>query len=146
MKLIDLYKPFIGTESKFLDKYSQETQDIAQNFWNGLSSSCIFFVVSLLFLSVFVCVYYFTAYNNIPGRHYKRSHWVGAYVVSVLLTFFVTVALGYMLNNTALNGSGYLIWYIAFGNLIYSVIIFGILSCIWFLWLPTNAYRLIGKN
>lgn len=146
MKLICLYKLFVGTESKFLDKYPPETQDIAQSFWNSLNSSCLFFVIFLLGVSILFCAFYFTAYNEMPGRHYKRVHWIGFYIGTLLVSFFGTAELGYLLNNTSLNGSASLIWDIAFGNLVYSFFIYGVLSCIWFLFLPTNAYRLIGNK
>lgn len=146
MKLIGLYKLFVGTESEFLDKYPIETQDIAQRFWNSLNSSCLFFVMFLLAVSTLLCAFYFTAYNEMPGRHYKRNHWIGFYIGTLLVSFFGTAVLGYLLNNTSLNGSSSLIWDIAFGNLVFSILIYGVLSCIWFMFLPTNAYRLIGNK
>lgn len=146
MKLLDLYKPFVESESKFLDQYPQETQDIAQNFWNSLNSNCIFFVAFLLGTSILLCAFYFTVWNELPGRHYRRSHWICSYIITVLISFFGTVALGYLLCNTSLNGTAALIWDIALANLVYSFFIFGFLSVVWWLWLPTNAYRLIGNK
>jgi hypothetical protein len=147
MKLISFYRPFVGTEAKFLDNYtSEETQEIAQKFWNSLNSSCLFFILVLVGVSLLLCISYFTWYNEMPGRHYKPSHWFGFYIVTVLVSFFGTAALGYLLNKTSLDGSAFLIWEIAFGNLIYSILLYGLFSCFWFLWLPTNAYRLIGKK
>ena len=146
MKLISIYRLFVGTETKFLDRYPKDTQDIAQTFWNDLNSACLFFLILLFGVSILFCAFYFTAWNNMPRRHYRPSHWIGAYIITFLVVFFCTVALGYMLTNTSLNGSASLIWDIAFGNAVYSFIIFGLLSIAWFLWLPTNAYRLIGKK
>lgn len=146
MKLISFYKYFVGTESQFLDKYPPETQDIAQSFWNGLNDSCLFLILYFVLVSTILCISYFTWYNEMPGRHYKRSHWFGFYIATLLISFFGTALIGYLLNKTSLNGSAYLIWRIALGNLVYSFLLYGFLSLGWFWKLPTNAYRLIGKK
>lgn len=146
MKLISIYRFFVGKETQFLDGYPKETQDIAQTFWNELNSACMFFLIYLFGVSILFCAFYFTAWNEMPGRHYRPSHWICAYAITLLVVFFGTAALGYMRTNTSLNGSASLIWDIALGNVVYSFFIFGLLSIVWFLWLPTNAYRLIGKK
>ena len=146
MKLIGLYKPFVGTEAKFLDNYPPETQDIAQKFWNNLNDSCLFLILFFILVSIILCVYYFTFYNEKPGRHYKPSHWGGFYIATLVFSFIGTAVLGYLLNNTSLNDSSYLIWEIALGNLLYSFLLYGVLSFVWFWKLPTNAYRPIGKK
>ena len=146
MKLIDLYNPFVGTEGKFIDQYPPETQDLAQNFWIGLNATCPIFILVLFGVSIVLCVGYYTVWNELPGRHYRRSHWLGAYIITLLVTFFGTAAVGYAFNNTSLNGSASLIWDISIGNFIYSIVLYGLLSLGWSKWGPTNAYRLIGKK
>lgn len=146
MKLINLYKPFIGTKSKFLDKYPEDSQDIADQFWNSINDSCLFFILFLIAVSIGLCIFYFWIYNEVPGRHYKRTHWLCIYLITVLLAFFGTAALGYVLTNPSLNSSSLLLWKIAFGNLLYSIAIFGLFSCIWWLFLPTNAYNPLRKR
>ncbi len=146
MKLIGFYKLFVGTETKFVDSVPEGSQDLAENFWASLNSSCLFFILFLVIMSVCLCVYYFTVYNEQPGRHYRRTHWIGSYIGTVVFMFFGTAGLGFLLTKTTVNGSKSLIWDIAAGNAVYSILIFGVLSVIWWLWLPTNAYRLIGKR
>lgn len=146
MKLIDLYKPFVGTESKFLDSVPQGSQDIAESYWDSLNSACLFIVIFLLLASIGSCVSYFTWYNDIPGRHYKRTHWWGFFIFNAVFSVLGTAALGYILTSPTVKGSSWLIWDIALGNCIYAVAIFVILSVIWWLFLPTNAYRLIGNR
>lgn len=146
MKLISFYKFFVGTESKFVDSVNVGSQDLAENYWSSLNSSCLFFILFLVIMSICLCAYYFTAYNEQPGRHYRRTHWIGFYIGTVLFIFLGTVGLGYLLTNPTVKGSASLIWDIAVGNAVYSIIIFGVLSVAWWLWFPTNAYRLIGKR
>ena len=145
MKLISVYKPFVGTESKFIESVLPGSQDIAEKFWASLNSSSLFFILFLVVMSVCLCIYYFTVYNEQPGRHYRRTHWIGFYLGTVVFIFIGTAGLGYILTKPTVKGFGLLIWEIAVGNAVYSVIIFGVLSVIWWLFLPTNAYRLIGK-
>ena len=141
MKLISIYKPFVGKEPKFVDSFPQDTQDLAVHFWASLNSSCLFFVLFLVVISVCLCIYYFTAYNEQPGRHYRRTHWVGFYIGTVVFMFLGTAVLGYILTNPTVKGFESLIWDIALGNAVYSIAIFGVLSFIWWLFaLPTNAY------
>lgn len=141
MKLIGVYKLFVGTESKFIDSVNEGSQDLAESFWASLNSSCLFFVLFLVVISVCLCIYYFTAYNEQPGRHYRRTHWVGFYIGTVVFMFLGTAGLGYILTNPTVKGSESLIWDIALGNAVYSIAIFGVLSFIWWLFaLPTNAY------
>ena len=141
MKLISIYKPFVGKEPNFVDSFPQDTQDLAEHFWASLNSSCLFFVLFLVVISVCLCIYYFTAYNEQPGRHYRRTHWVGFYIGTVVFMFLGTAVLGYILTNPTVKGFESLIWDIALGNAVYSIAIFGVLSFIWWLFaLPTNAY------
>ena len=146
MELLDLYKPFLGSQSKFLDKYPTDSEEIAENFWRSLDDACTFFVPFLLLVSIGLCIIYFYPYNNLPGRHYKRTHWVAFYIITVLVAFLGTVILGYLRTNPSLNGSDNLIWKIAFGNLIYSIIIFGLFSCLIWLFGSTNTYNPLRKK
>lgn len=146
MKLIGIYKWFVGTESKFVDSVAEGSQDLATSYWDSLNSACLFFILFLVVISIILCVYYFTAYNEQPHRHYRRTHWIGFYIGTVLFEFVGTAFLGYLLTKPTVKGSGFLIWEIAVGNAVYSIIIFGVLSVIWWLFLPTNAYRLIGNR
>lgn len=146
MKLISFYKFFVGTESKFVDSVTQGSQDLAERYWASLNSACLFFILFLVVMSIILCVYYFTAYNEQPRRHYRRTHWIGFYIGTVVFIFLGTAALGFLLTKPTVTGSKSLIWDIAAGNAVYSILIFGVLSVVWWLWLPTNAYRLIGKR
>lgn len=140
MKLISVYKPFVGTESKFIDSVNEGSQDLAESFWANLNSSCLWFLL-FLGVSVLICIYYYTEYNEKPHRHYRRTHWVGFYIGTVVFMFLGTAGLGYILTKPSVKGSESLIWDIALGNAVYSIIIFGLLSFFWWLLaLPTNAY------
>lgn len=145
MKQIGIYEPFVGSETQFIDSVPEGSREIAQSYWFSLNSVCLYFIIAGLVITIGLCVYYFTAYNKIPGRHYKPIYWAGFYIGTILLTFIVTLVLGFILTKTTLNGTSTLVWNIAMGNAVYSFVLFGLLSVIWWLCLPTNAYRLLKR-
>ena len=145
MRYIEAYRPFTGSEAKFLDRVPEGSQEIAENYWLSLDSKCLSFLIILIAITIIGCVSYFTVYNEQPGRHYRITHWLCFYIGTIIIVLLGTAGLGYWFCPPTINGSGELIWDIAIGNLVYSTIIFGLLSIFWWLFLPTNAYRIINK-
>lgn len=144
--LIKAYKWIVGTESKFTDSLEPSTREAGEMYWNTLDKSCLALLLYMAVLSIGMCILYFTYYNTIPGRHYRRTHWIGFYLIMAILSALGTGLLGYIMATPTVKGSGWLIFDIAVGNLLYSILAFGILSVIWWMFLPTNAYRLIKKR
>ncbi len=144
--LIKLYKPFVGTESKFTDALEESTKEAGEIYWRNLDKSCLAFLLLMLVVSIGICICYFTIYNKYPGRHYRLTHWGGFYILSALTAFLGTWGLGWLLAKPTVQGAGWLLLDISLGNLCYTIIIYGILSVIWWLFLPTNAYRPIKKR
>lgn len=143
--LIKLYKQFTGTESEFLGNLNEATREAGDIYWRNLDKSCSAFLILMLAISIGICICYFTIYNKFPGRHYRPTHWAGFYILSALLALVGTWWLGWLLANPTVKGAGWLLFDISLGNLCYSILIFGILSVIWWLFLPTNAYRPFKK-
>ena len=147
MGLIKFYHPFVGKQSEFEDKFSEDTMEYATAYWNQLDEKCIIFVILLAVISLGSCIVYFTVYNNMPGRHYKNTHWLMFYLLQAVVGCGAfTYLVAYLIATPTLDGSGMLIFKLALGNMLYSIFSFGILSVIWWIALPTNAYRLIGKK
>ena len=145
MEISDYYGFFVGPETKFVDNVPGGSKEIAENFWASLNSTCGIFFGWFLICSILGCIIYFTIYNNLPGRHYKITHWFGAYMITCLIAFLGSAVWGYLFTNPSVTGSEWLIWRIAFGNLIYSVFAFLVISFVWWLLFPTNAYRPINR-
>ena len=145
MRYIEAYRPFTGSETKFLDRVPEGSQEIAENYWLSLDSKCLSFLIILIAITIIGCVSYFTVYNEQPGLLYRITHWLCFYIGTIIIVLLGTAGLGYWFCPPTINGSGELIWDIAIGNLVYSTIIFGLLSIFWWLFLPTNAYRIINK-
>lgn len=147
MGLLKFYQPFVGKLAEFEDKFDEDTVEYATAYWNQLDQKCIIFVIMLAFISIGSCIAYFTVYNNMPGRHYKKTHWIMFYLLqSILGCGLLTYAVAFLIATPEIQGTGMLVFNIALGNFVYSLFSFGLLSVIWWLWLPTNAYRWIGNK
>lgn len=146
MGLIKLYEPFVGNLAKLQDKFDEDSIDLATNYWNQLDEKCIIFVIMLAVISLGSCIAYFTVYNNMPGRHYQRMHWAMFFLLQAVAGCGFTYLVAYLFAKPTLDGTGMLIFNIALGNMVYSIFSFGILSVIWWIFLPTNAYRWIGNK
>lgn len=144
--LIKLYEWIVKTESNFLDNLDESTIDAGDTYWKNLDKSCLVFLMFMVVISIVMCIGYFTTYNKMPGRHYRPTHWLVFYIATILTSSIGTGLIGYFLAKPTIKGSGWLLFDIAVGNLLYSFLIFGALSIIWWLFLPTNAYRLLKKR
>lgn len=144
MKLLPLYKWIAGSQNDFTRQF--QNNDLlfnqARSFWNNLDGSMWIVVICMLVLGIGVAVYYYTSYNNAPGRHYKPIKWIYFLITSFVLTLFSTYGIEYLVNEPKLNGSATLEFRVAIGNALYACIVYFITSVIWCKTLPTNAYRL----
>lgn len=147
MRFIKAYKPFVDTKSQFMDKFdSEETKELAEQCYNSIDAGSFYIFIFMVVITIVLCVFYFTLYNNLPGRHYRRWHWAVFYIISVLTSFFGSSLIGWIIAKPAVSGYMSLVWDISLGNLVYSFLGFIVLSVVWWLFLPTNAYRLIGNK
>ncbi len=143
MKLLELYKWLIGTVSDFSKPFreNEELLNEARKFWNNLEANSLFFVFIFIGLGILMAVFYYTYWNNKPGRHYKPKDWIIYLVATFIICFLLTLGIEYLLCPPKLNG--FLIELkLALGNALYSVGVYFVVSFIWCNWLPTNAYRI----
>ena len=131
--MADFVKPF--SENKAL--YNQ-----AKGFWNKLENSSLVIFLIFLVLGIAWAAYYYTSYNNNPGRHYTPKHWILMLLVTVVVTFLVTLSFEYFAVEPKINGAFLLEVKIAIANAFYAALAFLFTSIIWCNTLPTNAYRM----
>lgn len=144
MKLLSLYKWIAGSQNDFT-RHFQDNERLfnqARSFWNNLDGSMWIVIVGMLVLGIIIAAYYFTSYNNIPGRHYKPLKWVYFLIVTFVVTLIASYGIQYMICRPKLDGASTLEFMVAIGNSIYACIIYFITSVIWCNILPTNAYRI----
>lgn len=144
MKLIKLYQWIAGSQSDFTKQFQNNELlfNQARSFWNKLDGSILFVLISMLVVSIGVAIWYYTYYNNIPGRHYKFKYWLLSLASTFILVLASSFAIEYILFEPKLPGSGTLEFLIALCNAIYGVISYFIISVFWCNFLPTNACRI----
>lgn len=147
MKLLNLYKPFIGTKEKFINEFQNNDAqyDQAKQFWNQLESISLFVVLMFIVLGIGLAAYYYCPYNNSPGRRYTPKHWGIFWLISFVVTFVVTLSFEYLSVAPKLDGAFILEMKIAIGNAFYGAILYLFVSVLWCNTLPTNAYKIFKK-
>lgn len=146
MKLFNIfYKWATGSLSDFTKQFgdNETLYKQAMSFWNSMEGVALFFFITMAIIAIGMAIYYYTAYNNQPGRHYKPKHWIIMGATVCLVTLAVTLGLEYVLTKPKVNG-----WFVvglkaAFANMLYALGLYFIVSWIWCQFnLPTNACRI----
>lgn len=144
MKLLKLYSWITGTMADFAKPFSENKAlyNQAKGFWNKLENSSLVIVLIFLVLGISWAVYYYTSYNNNPGRHYTPKHWTLMLLVTIIVTFLVTFGFEYFAVEPKINGAFLLEVKIAIGNSLYAAFAYLLTSIVWCNTLQTNAYRM----
>ena len=142
-----MYEWIAGNMSDFIRPF-QENENLytqAKKFWRSLENYSVVSVVVFIIIAVVAAYWYYKPFNNQTGRHYHPKYWLffwlGAFLASLLITF----GLEYAFCEPKLDGAMLLEFKIAFGNAIYTAVLYLIISIVWCNALPTNAYRYFKK-
>lgn len=131
-------------KGKFLNSFSEQLRPQADAVWRSLDGWTLWLLIIMAVLGIGLAAYYYKPYNDMPGRHYKVSHWAIWGIISVALTFIATLCFEYFGIKTHLPKTGLNNLYIltALNNAIYCAILYFVTSVVWCNIAPTNAYRL----
>lgn len=145
MKLLNLYSWIAGTRNNFIKQFQDNDQlfNKAKDFWDKLDGLTLIVVIAMFSIAIGMAAYYYTYYNNRPGRHYKPMKWLIFLGMTFIVTLLVSLCLEYILCKPELTGSMTLEIMVALGNSIYAIVVYLITSLVWCRYLPTNAYRLL---
>ncbi|EGN57443.1 hypothetical protein PRBRB14_21960 [Hallella multisaccharivorax DSM 17128] len=145
MSLFNLYTWATGSKAAFLNSFQNQDEQYeqAQAFWNGLENNAIAFVGLFLALGIAWAWFYYGPYNNMPGRHYRPTHWCIFLGICAVSTFVFTLGAAYLIQAPKLDGAWSIEIKLSLANTLYAVIIYIITSIIYCSYLPTNAYRLL---
>lgn len=145
MRLIGLYEWIAGSQHEFTRQFQNNDQlfNQAQSFWNQLNGTTWSALIVMFVIGIATAIYYYTAYNNKPGRHFTLPQWAIFIIAVFLVTFMTSLAILYFFAKPKLNGAWEIELLLSLGNSIYAVIVYTIMSIIWCncSYLPTNAYR-----
>lgn len=146
MMPIGLYKWFAGTQNEFTRQFQNNEQlfNQAQRFWNQLNGAIWAIFIAMLVIGIGFAIYYYTAYNNRPHRHYTLPKWFMTLGKTILSTFFISLILLYIFAKPKLNDALETEFLISLGNSLYAGVLYFFTSVIWCNcnFLPTNACRI----
>ena len=144
MKLLKLYSWLTGSMADFAKPFTENKAlyNQARAFWNKLENSSAVIVLIFLVLGIALAAYYYTSYNNSPGRHYTPKHWLFLLLGTILATFLVTLGCEYFAVKPTVQGAFLLEVKIAVVNALYSAAIYFVTSVVWCNFFRTNAYKL----
>lgn len=142
MKLKYLYYWIIGKKAAFVNSFgdNEQLRAQAQAFWKHLESGTWFYLIAFIVIAALFAYLYYKPYNNLPGRHFRPRHWVIFGVISLIVTFLVTLLLAYLMATPKLPGAFVIELKIAFANMIYAAGVYLLCSLAFCLSGKTNAY------
>lgn len=136
----------LQSKGKFLNQFAnnENLKNQASQVWKSLEGWTPILLAVTALIGIGLAIYYYTVYNEQPGRHYKVKHWGIWMLISFVFTFIVTLAIEYFGIKTNLkSGLTSLYWLTALNNALYTVVLYFITSLVWCNLLPTNAYRFL---
>lgn len=145
MSMINIFF-LLPSKGKFLQNFAHNEQLKAQAdlVWRQLDGHSLILLVLTTCLGIGLAIYYYTGYNDKPGRHYKIKHWAIWGGISFVLSFIGTLAIEYFCIKTNIRtGLTGLYLSCALHNAIYCVGLYVMTSFVWCNCLPTNAYRFL---
>lgn len=142
MSLINFFF-LLPSKGKFLNGFTNEQlKSQADNVWRHLDGMSPVLLIAGVAIGIALAVFYYTAYNEMPGRHYTVKHWTIWAIISFVLTLVVTAVIEHIFIKTNLkSGISSLYWLCAINNALYSLILYFVASLVWCNFLPTNAYK-----
>ena len=124
---------------------SDEMRDVALSAWSDLSAVAPIFIIIMVAGGLGLAAYYYTAYNNQPGRHYTPKHWAIFYAINIIGVLILTWLVAWLAQKDyGINGLGDIRGRLVACNTLYAIGLYLIVSLIWCnTSLKTNAYRLL---
>lgn len=137
----------LPSKGKFLQNFAQNEQLKAQaeQVWRRLDDLSLVLLIMTVFIGIGLAVYYYTSYNEMPGRHYKVKHWGIWAAVAFALSLVGTVLIEYFgIKTNIKSGLTSLYWLCALNNAIYCFILYFFTSLVWCNFFRTNAYKFLN--
>lgn len=136
----------LPSKGKFLQNYAHNDllKAQAEQVWRQLDGLSPILLITCVVIGIGLAIYYYTGYNELPGRHYKIKHWGIWAALSFILTLIVTVVIEYVgIKTNIKTGLTSLYWLCAINNALYSLGLYFVISVLWCSFWPTNAYKFL---
>lgn len=143
MGLINFF--LLPSKGKFLQEFTNEQlKSQADKFWRDLDALSPLLLLVGAGIGIALAVYYYTSYNEMPGRHYTIKHWGIWATISFVLTLLITLGMETFLIKTSLKSDLTSIYLLCgLNNAIYSIALYFATSFVWCNFFPTNAYKFL---
>lgn len=144
MHALDIYK-WLGVSGNKFKKQFQDNEALykhAKEFWSNLDSNSIIIIGIFVVIGILLAIYYYRTYNNQPGRHYRPKKWLLWLGITAALSLIFSLIILPIIASPKLPGSFPIELKIAFGNALYAVFVYFVVSVVWCNCFPTNAYRM----
>ena len=91
----------LPSKGKFLQNFAQNEQLKAQadQVWRQLDGFSPILLIVTAVLGIGLAFYYYTVYNEMPGRHYKIKHWCIWGIIAVVLSLICTAVIVHSIND-----------------------------------------------
>ncbi|WP_297675115.1 hypothetical protein [uncultured Bacteroides sp.] len=134
------------SKGKFLQNFAhnEQLQAQAEQVWRQLDGYSPILLIITAVLGIGLAIFYYDRYNEMPGRHYKISHWGIWGGIAFFLSLIVTVTIEYVCIKTHIKtGLTSLYWLCALNNALYCAILYFLTSLVWCNLFRTNAYKFL---
>lgn len=145
MSIIKIFL-LLPSKGEFLQNFANNEQlkAQAQQVWRQLDELSPWLLLLTAVLGIGLAIYYYSGYNEMPGRHYKIKHWVIWGVTAFLLSLVVTAIIEYVgIKTNIKTGLTSLYWLFALNNALYCVALYFLTSIAWCNLWRTNAYKFL---
>lgn len=116
----------------------------AEQVWRDLDGLSPILLILTAALGIGLAIYYYTGYNEKPGRHYKIKHWGIWTAIAFILSLVGTAVIEYVgIKTNIRTGLTSLYWLCALNNALYCLILYFLTSLVWCNVCRTNAYKFL---
>lgn len=136
----------LPSKGKFLQGFAHndELKVQADQVWRQLDGLSLILLIVAVVLGLGLAAFYYTGYNELPGRHYKISHWAIWAGITTVVALIVTAIIEYVGIQTRItSGLTFLYWLCAINNALYALFMYFITSVVWCNFFRTNAYKFL---
>ena len=143
MGLFKIYELASGTKADFAKTFgdNEVLRQQADIFWRSLENSAPWLIITCLSLTILFVALYYKWYNNIPGRHYKPSHWFYWQIICFVFVGLGSFLVENLLLNLNLKGTTEIIINVSLLNAAIAFILYLLISIGWCNIGKTNAYK-----
>lgn len=137
----------LPTKAKFLHGFAQNEQlkSKAESVWQQLDGWSPWLLILTVVLGIGIAAYYYSAFNQMPGRHYKIKYWGFSFAIAIAISLIATAAIEYIFIQTNMKWRELhqLYWLFALNNAFYCAILYFLTSVVWCNYFSTNAYKFL---